>query len=299
MKRVLTSAVALLSWIVAVSQQVSVAFYNVENLYDTVPSLFYDDSSYTPCGAYRWNTERYMTKVRGLSRVLDDMSADLVGLAEVENIDVVRDVVGTSHSDYCFVHRTGNDARGMDLALLYKGDKFEPISVELLPCGSARELLYVRGRLYEDTVSVVVCHLPSIFNSAKVRRAAFDALSATARSLREAHPSDALLVVGDMNAAACSREIRGLGFDMHFADVVARGCGSYYVNGGWTLIDNIFFEPPLRGGQGFCVVSGAVFAKRYMLCMRDGARVPFRTFERGRYQGGTSDHLPVLLLLQK
>lgn len=39
-------------------QKVSVGFYNTENLFDTIPSTFYDDKDFTPSGRNRWNSER-------------------------------------------------------------------------------------------------------------------------------------------------------------------------------------------------------------------------------------------------
>ena len=63
----------------------AVAFYNVENLYDTLPSRFYDDTPFTPQGRKVWNTERYARKIVNIGRVIDEMSADVLGLAEVEN----------------------------------------------------------------------------------------------------------------------------------------------------------------------------------------------------------------------
>ena len=63
----------------------SIGFYNVENLFDTISSGTYNDSAYTPAGRNRWNTERYNNKLRNIARVLDHMSLDVVGLAEVEN----------------------------------------------------------------------------------------------------------------------------------------------------------------------------------------------------------------------
>ena len=99
------------------AQSPAMMFYNVESLYDTVPALFHDDD-YTPEGRYRWDSECYAAKLQSLASVIDAVSADLVALAEVENEAVVRDLVMTLGTDYNYIHRTSNDSRGIDLALL-------------------------------------------------------------------------------------------------------------------------------------------------------------------------------------
>lgn len=291
MKRFLTLLIAVSALLSASAQRVTVAFYNVENLYDTVPSLFYDDAYYTPCGKYHWNDARYSHKISDVARVVGDIRADLFGLAEVENVSVVRDLVHSLGESYNYVHKTSGDSRGMDMALLYRGDKFEVIDAQLAQSGTAREFLYVRGRLFDDTLSIVVCHMPSMYNKSAVRSRAYDCLSELIESLSDKNPDDVLLVMGDMNAVPESRYVRGLGFEPLFGDFTSRGWGSYCYNGRWSLLDNIFYRVPR--GQGFCFKRSGIFIQPYMMTVRNGQNVPHRCFERGAYEGGISDHLPV------
>ena len=96
----------------------NIAFMNTENLYDTTDSPFDGDEEYTPTGAKRWTNERYQQKLHSIARILDDMAADIIGLAEVENEAVVRDLVQTMQEDYNYIHRTTSDRRGIDIACL-------------------------------------------------------------------------------------------------------------------------------------------------------------------------------------
>lgn len=120
------SASALLPQEDAAAQhrKVSAAFYNVENLFDTISSPFRNDSDFTPSGRYRWDAERYRTKLSRIARTIDDAGFDIVALAEVESERAVRDLTATLADDYNFIHRTTSDRRGIDIALLYKGDKY-------------------------------------------------------------------------------------------------------------------------------------------------------------------------------
>ena len=76
-------------------QRTGFAYYDLDRLYDTIPSLFYDDTDYTPAGVYG-----------------------------VENEEVVKDLIRASDLPYSYVHRTLNTLDGMDFALLYYADRF-------------------------------------------------------------------------------------------------------------------------------------------------------------------------------
>ena len=57
-----------------------IAYYDVDRLYDTIPSLFYDDRAYTPEGTYGWDTERYRRKIRQVAETVDSMALPVVAL---------------------------------------------------------------------------------------------------------------------------------------------------------------------------------------------------------------------------
>jgi hypothetical protein len=92
--------------------------------YDTIPSLFYDDTDYTPEGRLRWSGERYRAKVERAGAVIGRMAMPLAGVYGVENEEVVKDLVRASDLPYSYVHRTLNTLDGMDFALLYYADRF-------------------------------------------------------------------------------------------------------------------------------------------------------------------------------
>lgn len=295
-------------------RRVSIAFYNVENLYDTIRSPFYDDTDFTPQGKYRWNTERYGRKLSNIARVIDDMGADVVGLAEVENEQVVKDLVMTLSDDYNYIHRTSGDRRGIDLALIYKGDKFYPSKVRLLPSGTSREFLHVKGELLDQEINVLVCHLPSRSSSGKYRTEAMKTLRITADSLMRNDPAAALIIMGDFNSDPSEKVFkRELGKNNNgFYDRIMmyggvgnkNGMGSYAYGGKWYLFDNILLSFPLIYG-GLRYMEGNVFVKEYMLSggndpqNRSRRGYPLRTITSGIWTGGYSDHLPVFVVLSE
>ena len=127
------------------------AFYDVDRLYDTLPSPFYDDADFTPQGRLKWDTERYRSKIRRTAAVIDSMALPLVALYGVENERVVRDLAAACRGDYSYLHRTLNTLDGLDFALLYYGDRFFPHRTE-----PGDRTLYVEGTLGRDTVGLLL-----------------------------------------------------------------------------------------------------------------------------------------------
>ena len=275
------------------AQRCSVAFYNVENLFDTIPSLFYDDSNFTPQGKYRWNTERYNRKIANLARVLDEINADVVGLAEVESEEVVRDLVRALKTDYCYVHMTSGDRRGIDLALLYKGDILMIDKAWLSPSGIGREFLNVRGEIFGKNIQFVVCHLPSVYTPKELRERTLTNLEKHIQNTTERHPEMTVIALGDMNRTYDRKLRQRLGYEAPLLQYSDMGYGSYKVNGRWRLIDNIF----LCGGQDFCVSECGIYIQEYMTQWTNNGRQPYRTFGSQGYMGGISDHLPIYVIL--
>jgi endonuclease/exonuclease/phosphatase family metal-dependent hydrolase len=297
-------------------QRAGVVFWNVENLYDTIPSPFYDDREWTPRGANRWDTERYKTKIENLARVIDDIAADVVGLAEVENEAVVRDLVRELKTDYNYIHRTSADSRGIDLALLYKGDKFFPDTdagpdtttpaARLINSGTGREFLHVTGELMGERVHIVVCHMASNLNSTAWRRRNMTALREALETIQGDDPAALILTMGDMNATPADRLTKktlgpvdspwGFMYSPHTENQTARQ-GSYNYRGRWYLYDWMMASPALARGPRLKIAAAGVFANDYMT--EGDPPVPRRTYGSGDYRGGFSDHFPVWMVIVK
>lgn len=299
--------------------RVSVGFYNAENLFDTVPSPFYDDSEYTPQGRNGWNTERYRRKLANLARVIDEAGFDVLGLAEVENEEAVRDLVAALKDDYTYIHRTSGDRRGIDLALLYKGDKFFPDEVKLIRSETTREFLFVKGSLIGVETGILVCHLPSKFNGPAYRKRAARRLAQAADSIAAQTPCSRLIVMGDLNGElhetpmreAFGKSVEGRlgtgGFYNALHECASQGYGSYCWDGEWFLYDNILVSAAIATGESLRLERGGIFVREFMLdgtsypAISDRRRrgYPLRTFSSGRYLGGYSDHLPVFAVFAR
>ena len=148
MKKLIVTTVILLFAVIAGQAQekkkglYSVAFYNLENLFDTIHDAGKNDYEYLPDAPKRWNTEKYVSKLKNLSKVISELSRDkvpegpaVIGVAEAENRRVLDDLVGQpalASTGYRVVHYEGPDKRGIDCALLYDPKQFTVSSSKLV-----------------------------------------------------------------------------------------------------------------------------------------------------------------------
>jgi len=205
----------------------SVAFYNLENLFDTIHDEGKNDYDFLPDGSYRWNSKKYEAKLANMAKVLSSLSRDVVkqgpafiGVAEVENDRVLTDLLKQpSLSDYRFIHYEGPDKRGIDCALLYDPTQFEVKASKLVlsepyqgdTVHLTRGFLIVEGRLAGERVCVIVNHWPSRGAKSPVRVHAARQVKALADSLRHEHRRLKLIVMGDMNDDPMDESMQTLG----------------------------------------------------------------------------------------
>lgn len=293
------------------------AWWNVENLFDTHDDPNTGDDEFTPGGEKRWTRRKLDAKVQGLAKTLVMMDLpDVVGMAEVENAYVLRELCnGTPlmRAGYHYVHHDSPDRRGIDCALIYRADRFrvtEHRAVSLSDSAASfftRDILVVEGVTTDgDTVCLLVNHWPSKRGGgeADVRRLqAAQTLRRLMLDLRDKHPGAAIIAMGDMNSGADEPAIaEGMGFGgdtvnpdgiRNLTARLPRDWGSHKYQGLWDYID-----------QMYLLADGRWLVKKLKLIRfdhlltgetgRPGVR-PRRTNVGPRYEGGLSDHLPLLL----
>lgn len=112
-----------------------VAFYNLENLFDTIHAPGKNDYEFLPQGSYAWNGMKYRAKLKNLSEVIALLCTDrvkagaaVIGISEVENRQVVEDLIAQpalAGRGLRIVHHDTDDRRGVDCALLYNPRFFQ------------------------------------------------------------------------------------------------------------------------------------------------------------------------------
>ena len=105
-----------------------VAFYNLENFYDTINNPLVNDDDFTAFGIKRYTQEIYTDKVSKLATVISMIGLDIshngpaiIGVAEIENDTVLTDLIHhplLKNRHYQIIHFDSKDIRGIDVALL-------------------------------------------------------------------------------------------------------------------------------------------------------------------------------------
>lgn len=112
-----------------------VAFYNIENLFDTLHDAGKNDYEYLPGGTMKWGKMKYEAKLKNMSRVLSELCTDklpmgpaVIGISELENEHALRDLLAQpklAPRGYRYVVHEGVDRRGVECALLYNPNLFK------------------------------------------------------------------------------------------------------------------------------------------------------------------------------
>ena len=297
-------------------------FYNVENLFDPYRDASRPDTEYTSGGTKAWNYHRYRVKLLNLSKVIAAVGGmelpELVGLAEVENWQTVFDLSRSgplASALYSILHEDSPDPRGIEVALMYRGEKLRllhhyAIRVDQASVGYPfRDILYACFEvLGADSLHVWVNHWPSRFGPESRRFIAARALRCSIDSLLHREPEARILIMGDFNdepddesllhvldARRPGTEGAGL-INLSYA-WHKRQVGTLYrrdVLKYWQIFDQVIVSANLLTGMGLQVSGGIANIYDAPWLIEPGGG-PKRSHQGPVYKGGFSDHLPVYL----
>lgn len=314
-----------------------IAFYNLENLFDTLDSPDTDDLEFTPHGPNLYNSKVYWDKQQHLAKVLSEIGTEytpdgpaLLGVSEIENISVLEDLVkqpAIAQRGYRIIHQDSKDGRGVDVALLYQPRYFTPSNVFYYPLPTSepgdslkysRDILFASGELNGEPIIVSVNHWPSRRggeqNTAHLRNAAAAYNRYYLDSMATHHQITKSIVMGDLNDDPVNESVRkylrakksteDLGSNDMFNPFEAfykKGLGTTAYKDAWSLFDQIILSSDLATSSiGFRYHKAVVFNPPYLTQKSgDFKGYPQRTYANGVYAGGYSDHFPVYVLLVK
>lgn len=301
--------------------------YNVENLFDTSDDSLRDDNDFLPSGVMRWNYSRYMKKINSLFKTIVAAGSwnppGIVAFCEVENRKVLEDLVyGTylAKYDYRIIHEESPDQRGIDVCLIYRADSIRLIDYKYwIPSEIKREnfitrsVLYARFSLQGDTLHLIVNHWPSRRGGVLAGEALRSKISGMVRTRadsidRRSSSGAKIIIAGDFNCNPTDNEIRtliktgesGISLTDLSENPYKDGLGTYRYRGTWEMIDQMIVSGPLLSGRkGLYTSQGMLRIFRPAFLLKKDPKYPgespFSTYRGYRYQGGFSDHLPVLL----
>ncbi|WP_413511069.1 endonuclease/exonuclease/phosphatase family protein [Myroides odoratus] len=320
----------------------TIAFYNCENLFDTLRNPEIYDGDWTPNGSQAWTKSKYEKKIKNLALVMAQIGRDenpnsptIIGVAEVENRQVLEDLIRTpvlQTGDYGIVHFDSPDKRGIDVGLLYAKKNFVVFqtSIHTLYLYTSvvqdkrktskekriytRDQLLVSGLLDGEEIHFIVNHWPSRVGGEKrsspYREAAAALNMKIIDSLQRINPQAKIITMGDMNDGPFNRSIKKIlkvegermkvlpqGLFNPMEKMAKRGFGTLAYRDVWDIFDQVILTEAFlqEGYNSWRYWKARIFQK------------PFMIQSTGQYKGyplrnntnepGFSDHFPVYVYL--
>ncbi len=224
--------------------EILVATWNVEALFDTKKDVGTLDDEYLPHGWYAWNEEKLARKIANLGRVIRAIGGgrgpDVLALQEVENLGIVerlRDEALGELGYTTLAHFDTEDLHGLDNALLsrfptvampalHETSRFG-IDRDRLPRGILEATLDVRG----VHLLVFVNHWPAGPKAEGQRMHVASVLRKLIDARMKADPGAEVVALGDFNVGPSDRALGDRGLCATIDEGVARtragGVGLY------------------------------------------------------------------------
>jgi endonuclease/exonuclease/phosphatase family metal-dependent hydrolase len=231
---------------------IGVAWWNVENLFDS-ESVKRDPQTARTLGAELkgWTKpirDRKLTQLASIVKLMfDGAGPDLLGLAEVENEDVVNaliDRIDLPARDYRLRDHASPDARGIDVTFVYDAKTLatkDPGHQVILQRHATRDIFWMTVTEISTQASFVVAgnHWPSRsqgqYESEPYRMAVGETLSyVTEHQLAETNLP--LLVMGDFNDEPFNRSMQEYLHGTRDKRLAARSAGNVLLNLMWPLM---------------------------------------------------------------
>ena len=314
------------------SNKGTVAFYNIENLFDTIDDKKKKDEDFTPSGRYQWDDDKYGKKLKNMSIVIskigDEDGPEVLGLAEVENRKVLEDLIATpllKDKGYKIVHFESPDFRGIDVALLYK-ESFLKVTKSITytlsdpasPRFITRDILVVEGNVGKDKIYFLVNHWPSRRGGKEEKRAlAAQQAKHIVDSLQTKNKKAKIILMGDFNDDPTDVSLtKHLGVKNTLSEAgkkdlfntiastftaADRKSGTLSYKGKWNIFDQMIITKSLMGKKGTSYVkNSSKIYKQDFLFNQSGKYKGYlhRTSGGGKFLNGYSDHLPVYIYLK-
>ena len=290
-----------------------IAFYNVENLFDTINGTN-NDEEFLPTGKKKWNHEKYFEKINHINKVMCELNNPMImGFCEIENIGVLKDIIAENKGlkNYGTVHYDSQDARGIDACLIYNSKKLKVIDKGfiryVLPGkteASSRDIVWAKFSLKKQEFYVMVNHWPSRWGGAQKSEPKRLKAAQSARtfidSLLKADINTKIILMGDLNDYPSNKSVQLIMEKLNpkITKESNKFGGTNSYRGKWNILDHIcvsngWNEGPLQVSS----IKDNILTREYLLSTYKGNIVPYRTYGGSKYLGGYSDHLPVYIEL--
>lgn len=305
------------------AEEYKLMFWNVENLFDTIDDPRKNDNEFTPNSYKRYTARAYQLKIENLAEIINDISPDIIGLAEVENIRTLNLLSELLKYQLYWeiILIECDDVRGIDVALMYRSDKFNLVDtvshkINLNSYRPTRDILEVNLETDSENIfTVLVNHWPSRYGGQKKsephRITAAETLKNIVKKIQTKSPNRDIIVTGDFNDTFSDRsfqEILDAKKDFNnknfLVDPLANiNKGTNYYHGKWSLLDHFLLNANLNDNKNVNYkTNSAIIYKSDKLIEGETkyfSGFPFRFYNINRINSGYSDHLPIVMVLEE
>ena len=298
------------------SQPLLIGYWNIENLFDLIDDPDKNDDEFSISGRKKVTQEIYELKLSHSAEVLTDLNADVVGLSEVENELVLKELVKIiPNRNYNYIHYDSPDERGIDNTLIYDPNRFKvlyskPIPNTLPGGDKTRDILYVKGEYNGEIVHLFVNHWPSNYGG---REKSIPKRAATAQiivreilSILSKNASAEILLLGDFNENPNEMNVQSLktiGLTSLMESMLGQPKkGTNVYRGKDYFYDQIIIHESLKDEEGLAIDPESVYIldlPKYRQQEGRYAHYPFRFWAGDKVLGGYSDHLAVRVSIIK
>ena len=297
-------------------EYLSIGFWNAENLFDLINDPNKSDDEFALGGRKNVDQKIYNLKIKNSSEVVSDLDVDILGLCEVENIDVLNDLnQAYPKRSYSIMHYESPDSRGIDNALLYDEKRFSIISSKAisntLKNGTkTRDILYVSGKYQNTVLHIYINHWPSNYGGKEKaipkRTTTAELIIQEVEKVRKNDMFAEIILLGDFNEDPDDLNIQmleGFGLTSLMKPLLGKpNIGTYVYRGKDYFYDQIIINDQLKDTKGLSVVSNSLYIldlPKYRQQEGNYSHYPFRFWAGNRLLGGYSDHLAIMVKIKK
>ena len=297
-------------------EPLTIGFWNIENLFDIQNDPNKNDDEFSLNGRKNVTQEIYDLKIKHSAEVLFDLNVDVLGLCEVENITVLKDLNRAyGGRNYNIVHYESPDKRGIDNALMYDENQFsvlasKPISNILNNGNKVRDILYVKGEYRNEILHIFINHWPSNYGG---KEKAIPKRTSTAKLImnevsliQQTDKFAEIILIGDFNENPDEKNIellREVGLNSLMRTMIGGpGVGTYVSRGKDYFYDQIIVNHGLQDENNLTLVHGSTYIldlPKYRQQEGKYKHFPFRFWAGNKLLGGYSDHLAIKVQITK
>jgi len=294
----------------------TIGFWNIENLFDIENDPNKNDDEFSLNGRKNVTQEIYDLKIKHSAEVLSDLNVDVLGLCEIENMTVLKDLNRAyGERNYNIVHYESPDKRGLDNALMYDENRFSVLASRPIPNilkngNIIRDILYVKGEYRNEILHLFINHWPSNYGGKEKaipkRRSTAKLIMSEVSLIQQTDKFSEIILLGDFNENPDEKNIellREIGLNSLMRTMIGEpGVGTYVSGGEDYFYDQIIVNNGLQDEKKLTIVHGST----YILDLpkyrhQDGKykHFPFRFWDGNKLLAGYSDHLAIKVQITK